>query len=139
MRDDRVLTTFSAKVGTPPPVPRPEPEIELVEDYGTFGSVRGARDRVLMLELRHRDGNVTALGYAWLERCEFDASEGITLKFVGQSVRIVGRNLNAEVRQNVKLFEALCRHRIAWIQEADRPTALSASRDAVVIERLVIE
>ena len=60
--------------------------------------MRGVRDRAIMLELRRKNGNVLAIGYGWLERAEFDPSEGITLHLVGQKIRIKGRNLNDEAR-----------------------------------------
>jgi hypothetical protein len=133
MRDDSVLSTFAAKIGSP--AMREEAEAEPFDDYGAFGCIRGARDHVLMLELRRKDGSVTALGYAWLEQCDFEPGT-ITLKFVGQSVRIRGRNLNTELRQNVRLFEGLCRHRVSWVQEADEPTNLQSPRSAVVVEQI---
>lgn len=89
-----------------------------------------------MLELRHRNGQITAFGYAWLERAEFNPSEGITLQFAGRSVRIAGRNLNSEVRPNLRLFAGIMRQRVPWIQEADGPTAMSATKGTVVIEEI---
>jgi hypothetical protein len=62
-------------------------DTEGADDFGAFGWLRGVRDRALMLELRHRDGKVSAFGYAWLERAEFDPSDGITLYFAGRVVR----------------------------------------------------
>jgi hypothetical protein len=89
-----------------------------------------------MLELKHKDGRVSAFGYAWLDHVEFDPSEGITLFFGGRIVKISGRNLNAEVRTNVRLVEALLRHRVPWIRETDGPSALEAGRNATVIEEI---
>ncbi len=56
---------------------------------------------------------------AWLDLASFDPSEGITLGFGGRKVTIRGRNLQAEVRPNVRLFQALVRQRVPWLQEAD--------------------
>lgn len=42
-------------------------------------------------------------------------TKGIALHLAGQKIRIKGRNLNAEARQNVRLFEGITRHRIPWI------------------------
>jgi len=109
---------------------------EGADDFGAFGWLRGVRDRAIMLELRHRNGRISAFGYAWLERAEFDPSEGITLQFAGRSVKIAGRNLNSEIRPNLRLFAGIMRHRVPWIQEADGPTAMSAAKDAVVIEEI---
>lgn len=70
-----------------------------------------------MLELRKRGGNIIAVGYGWLERVEFDPSVGITLLVPGQKILIRGQNLNAEIRPNVRLFEGITRHRVAWVRE----------------------
>lgn len=111
-------------------------EPEPVDDFSAFGFLRGARDRALMLELRKKDGNVIALGYAWLEKAEFDPSVGITLHFGSQKITIRGRNLNAEIRPNVRLFQSLLRHRVPWIQEADEPAAMQAGKGDTLVERI---
>jgi hypothetical protein len=107
---------------------------EATDDLGAFGWLRGVQDRAIMLEIRHKDGRVTAKGYSWLQSAEFDPSEGIALNFSGETIKIAGRNLNAEVRPNIRLFAGILRHRVPWIQEADEPTVLEAPKDAVVIE-----
>ncbi len=33
------------------------------DDLGSFGWLRGIRDRAIMLELRQKNGNVVAIGY----------------------------------------------------------------------------
>ncbi len=111
-------------------------EAESLDDLGAFGFLRGVRDRSLMLELKHKDGRVSAFGYAWLDHVEFNPSVGITLYFGGRVIKITGRNLNAEARPNVRLVEAILRHRVPWIQESDGPTALEAGRNATVIEEI---
>lgn len=132
---DNVLARYTAK--------RPEEssqngaeESEQLEDHGVFGYLRGARDRALMLELRKKDGNVQAVGYAWLERAEFDASEGITLHMAGRTIRIKGRNLNGEIRPNVQLFQGITRHRVPWLQEADQATAMESRGKGVLVEKI---
>lgn len=92
-----------------------------------------------MLEIRHKDGRITAKGYSWLQSAEFDPSTGITLNFSGETVTIKGRNLGAEARPNIRLFAGILRHRVPWIQEADGPTVLEAVKDAVVIEEVKIK
>jgi hypothetical protein len=119
-------------------LPPRDGEEETPDDLGAFGWLRGVRDRAMMLELRRKDGSVVALAYAWLERAEFDPSHGITLKFGADKVKITGRNLNAEARSNIRLFAGIVRHRVPWIQEADRPAAMEAGKGAVVIEQFVI-
>jgi hypothetical protein len=132
--NDSLLKQFSSRVPAPPD--RRDADIDAADDLVAFGYLRGVRDRALMLELRKRDGGVTALGYGWLERIEFDPSAGITLKFVGQTVKIVGRNLNAEVRTNVRLLDGLVRQRISWIQESGGAAAMTAAKEATIVERI---
>ena len=111
-------------------------EEELPADLGAFGWLRGIHDRAVMLELRRKDGSVVAFPYAWLERAEFDPSEGITLKFGMEKVKINGRNLNTEARPNVRLFFGIVRHRVPWVQEADRPAAMAAVKNTIVIDSI---
>jgi len=114
----------------------PPEESEPIDDFTAFGFLRGTRDRSLMLELRKKDGNVIALGYAWLEKAEFDPSVGITLHFGSQKITIRGRNLNAEIRPNVRLFQSLLRHRVPWIQEADEATTMRSGKGETLVERI---
>ena len=111
-------------------------EGDSLEDLGAFGWLRGVRDRAIMLELRHKDGSVTAFGYAWLKQAKFNASGEITLDFSGETVKITGRNLNSPCRPNVRLLDGILRHRVPWIQEADGATEMESLKDATVIERL---
>ena len=119
-------------------IPSRANEDEPPADLGAFGWLRGTHERAAMLELRRKDGSIVAFAYAWLERAEFDPSEGITLRFGMEKVKITGRNLNAESRPNVRLFAGIVRHRVPWIQEADEPAAMGAGRGAVVIESLAV-
>jgi hypothetical protein len=111
-------------------------DVEATDDFGAFGWLRGVQDRAIMLEIRHKDGRVSAKGYSWLHSADFDPSSGITLKFSGETVTIAGRNLNAEARPNVRLFAGILRHRVSWIQEADGVAVIEAAKDAVVIEEI---
>ncbi|MBS0265386.1 MAG: hypothetical protein JSS02_25855 [Planctomycetes bacterium] len=125
--------------------PKPNGEAQLADDseetddLGAFGWLRGMRERAVMLELRHKDGTVTALAYAWLERVDFDPSEGLTLKFSGTKVKITGRNLNGERRPNVRMLAGILRHRVPWVQEASGSQLLEAGMEAVVVEQIKIE
>lgn len=110
---------------------------ELCDDLGSFGWLRGVRDRSTMLELRKKNGNILAIGYGWMDRAEFDPSEGITLHLSGQRIQIQGRNLNAEVRPLVRLFEGITRHRVTWIQEADEPRRVEAGGSTLVIDSIL--
>jgi hypothetical protein len=106
-----------------------------IDDLGAFGWLRGIHERALMLELRRKDGNIVAFGYAWLEHADFDPSEGITLHFGVKKIKITGRHLNTEIRSNVRLFAGLVRHRVPWIQESDERSALTANPAVTVIEQ----
>jgi hypothetical protein len=116
-----------------------EPDFEGEDNLGAFGWLRGIRDRAIMLEVHKKDGNIIAFGYAWLERADFDPSEGITLKFTGHKVKIVGRNLNAVAKNNARLFNGIMRHRVPWVQEAGEPERMEAPGGATMIEEVVIE
>jgi len=111
-------------------------EEDEVDDLGTFGFLRGLRERATMLELRRKDGSILAVGYGWIEKVAFDPSDGITLHVVEQRVRIKGRNLNREVHPKVRLFEAICRHRVPWLREADKAAELMASDKDILIESI---
>jgi hypothetical protein len=114
---------------------RPE-DIEVTDDLGSFGWMRGVRDRAVMLELRKKDGNIMAIGYAWLEKIEFDPSDGITLHTAGHPIKIRGRNLNTDLGNNVRLFEAMTRHRVSWIQEMGKTAAFKALKGATMVEEI---
>ncbi len=134
MTDSSLLEKYTGRKVDETGEPAAEPEA--VDDLGAFGWLRGVRDRALMLELRRRSGDIMAVGYAWLERVDFDPSIGITLHVVGQKICIRGRNLNAESRPNVRLFLGITRHRVPWIQEADPAAQLEAGRGATLIEKI---
>ncbi len=107
------------------------------EDSGaSFGWLRGIKDRAISLELRKRTGTILAVGYAFLEKIEFDASAGITLHFGRQQVIIKGRNLNGEIRPTVRLFEGIARHRVSWVAESNRAADLLADKNALVVETI---
>ncbi|MFO0946460.1 MAG: hypothetical protein U1D30_11005 [Planctomycetota bacterium] len=61
-----------------------------------------------MLELRFRDGRIMALSYVGLDKVDFDPSGEIQLYFSPKKVTITGRNLNAEVRPNVRSLSGAC-------------------------------
>src|ERR1700722_4428174 len=115
---------------------RDQEEAEVTEDLVSFGWLRGIRDRALSLELRKKTGNIVAIGYSYIEKLEFDPSEGITLHALGQKIRIRGRNLNAEVRPSMRLFEGICRHKVPFAREADEPAEMRADSKATVVEQI---
>lgn len=111
---------------------------ESLDDLGPFSILRGVRDRALMLELRLKNGASIAFSYAYLVKAHFDPSEGISLQFGGALVKIVGRNLDAELWTNIRLFQAILMHRVAWIVEADHAASLASADDALVIDQISI-
>lgn len=131
---DSVLMRYAAAKQPPSGKPALIVDAEPPDDLGAFGWLRGTHERAAMLELRRKDGSIVAFAYAWLERAEFDPSEGILLRFGMEKVKITGRNLNCEARPNIRLFSGIVRHRVPWIQEADQPVAMEAGRGTVVVE-----
>lgn len=106
------------------------------EDLGSFGFLRGIKDRCTMLELRLRTGKVRAVSYSYINYIDFDPSEGIVISVGGPKIVIKGRNLNAEVRSAVRLFESLTRHRVPWIRELDQADNMEAQAGACVVEEI---
>lgn len=134
MTDHKLLDKFMHRIHAESANENDESETE-IDDLGVFGFLRGSRERATMLELRKRDGHVLAVGYGMFE-VEFNPSEGITLHFADRKIKINGRNLNAEAKPNIKLFEAICRHRVPWLREANEPEQLSAREGETLIEAI---
>jgi hypothetical protein len=135
--NDKLLERFTLGRKSEPEAAAPaHPEEAETLDLGNFGILRGPAERAVMLELRKADGTILAVGYAWLARIEFDPSEGIRLFGGDWEVAIAGRNLNREVRPNVRLFESLARHRVPWLREANEREQMQKG-SATVIERVV--
>lgn len=107
-----------------------------IDDLGCFGWLRGIRDRALAVELRQANGNIVAIPYHGIERFAFDPSEGIVLTVSGGKVQLKGRNLNAEMRPAIRLFEGLARHRVPWIMEVSQRVGQSAADSATVVDSI---
>lgn len=107
-----------------------------IDDYVAFGWLRGVRERAISLELRKSNGNIVAIGYAWLQKVEFNPSKGIELWFAGEKFTIQGQNLNAEVRQDVRLFDGLIRHKVPWVQESPDSCRFGVDGPSVLIESI---
>lgn len=105
-------------------------------NLGYFSVLRGMAERAVMLELRKRDGTIKAISYAWLAWADFDPSEGIKLYAGPWEVTITGSSLNREVRPNLRLFEAIGRHRVTWMREADSGEIIQAVDGVMVIEEI---
>jgi hypothetical protein len=109
------------------------------DDLGCYGWLRGLRERSPMLEFRRKDGRSVAYDYALLRKVEFDPSEGITLHFDGEVVRIEGRNLDDEPTPGIQLLRGIHIHRVPWVRELGESDILEVGEDRLVIERFDFE
>lgn len=128
---DRVLDSYARRLGPNSPLAEPE---TLEADMGCFGWLRGVRDRALMLELRKKDGHILAVGYAWIERVEFEPDTGITIYLPGRKILIKGSGLNTEARPTIRLFDGIIRHRVPWIREEGRAQLLQANLSSTMVD-----
>jgi hypothetical protein len=112
-------------------------DAEGTESLAAFGLLRGTHHRAEMLELRKKTGDIRAIGYAWIQKVDFDPSGTITLFFAGdETIRIKGRNLNAVASQQMSLLGGILRHRVPFICEADQSTALQSDNHSIVVEAI---
>ncbi len=109
---------------------------DAADDLGAFGFLRGVKERAVVLDLRFRTGTRVAFPYTLLERVSFDPSDGISLRFLGATVTVRGRNLARLTAAGVSLLDALHRHRVPWLAETDELRAAVKPADAVVITGL---
>lgn len=121
------------------PSASPEPAAKSIESCDAFGWLANDRDRALMLEIRHANGDITALAYTPLESARFNPSTGITLSFSRTTVKLVGRNLNGGGRKTVRLFEGIIRHQVVWVVEADETTLAELLETDVVIDEIIVD
>lgn len=116
MADEGVLRKYTERISAGDGEAGPG-DADSVDDLGCFGWLRGQRERAVCLVLRKKSGSSLALNYGFIERIELDPSEGITIVAGRAKVTIGGRNVNAEVRPGVRLFEGLAQHRVSWVRE----------------------
>ena len=137
---DSLLEKYGLRVPSKPETERePASADEGSDDFGSFGFLRGSRDRALMLECRFSDGSMIALGYSWLERVAFNPSKGILLQFGRRVVTIIGQNLDQQGPRIHRLCDGIIRHRVPWIRESDPSEIMEASPEATLIESIKIE
>ncbi len=117
----------------------PELEEDETDDLGICGWLHGLRERSIMLELRFKNGNVLALGYAWLEKVNFDPSEGFVLHFVNHKVHLRGNHLQQPIRGQSKLLDGLLRQRIPWIQESSLPEVATSDKHIPIITEICVK
>jgi hypothetical protein len=132
MSDSAIASRFAARSG-----PEGQESEEVVcDNLGCFGWLRGIRDRALMIELRKKTGVIQAIGYPWIERMEFDPSEGITLHLTGRQIKIRGKHLNGSAEFTARLFTGLTQHRVPWIQEMSMDGAFLVEGSACRVESI---
>lgn len=111
-------------------------DLDAFDDCGCFGWLRGSRERAVSLVLHKKSGSSLSLNYGFIERIEFDPSAGISIIAGRTKVEITGRNLNAEVRTTVRLFEGLTRQRVPWVREANQAELMEVGEEACVVENV---
>ena len=110
-----------------------EVETAPAETEEAYSHLAADRHQKVMLELRLASGNAEALSYSYLVKVRFDPSRGIFMDFSGYRLTIAGRNLRP-------LFEALVRHRVAYIQETEEFQAEARyGTAATVVTRIAVE
>ena len=114
----------------------PEEDPDACDDWGTFGILRGNKERSVMLDLRLKNGQREAFAYAILERVSFDPSDGLTLRFLGTVVKLTGRNLTQPTSTGLHLLEVLHRHRVSWIAELEEVQSWTMARDVPLITEI---
>lgn len=114
-------------------------DLETADDLGAFGWLRGTHSRAIMLEIRKRNGTRVAVAYAWIERIEFDPSEGITISSAKSRIRITGRNLNTAIGAQARLYECMTRQRVQWVQETEQMGLLAQPDSSCVIEAITLD
>ncbi len=110
-----------------------------IDDLGCFSWLRGIRDRAPMIEFRRKDGRSVAYDYTLLRKVVFDPSEGITLKFDGETVCIEGRNLDDESTPGIQLLRGILYHRVPWVREMSEAELMGTPERVTVIERFKFE
>jgi hypothetical protein len=118
---DRLKGMLTAE-GKSSPASTRDLQLEGAEACEAFGYLRGLRDSSASVEFRLRNGNSIWFPYALLGPWQFNPSEGLLLKFSGDTgylVLIRGSNLDKPLKEgSINLTHAgLQRHRILWIKE----------------------
>lgn len=115
-----------------------EPEEESEEDFGSFGYLRGIKERSIMLEFRFLNGNTEAMPYHSLERLVYNPSEGLLLQFHDGKIRLKGQKFNTVQSNGIVFLQALLRNRITWVQESDELKAKILDPNRVIFSKIEI-
>ena len=107
---------------------------EVSEETGeSFSTLSADRHQKVMLELRQKTGDSTALAYSYLVRARFNPSNGIHLDFSVVEVQITGRNLRP-------LFAGIVAQRVAVVNEVDELQAEAlAPKEGTVVTRIEVQ
>ena len=101
------------------------------EEYRqTWRTCRPRSREDIMLDCRFATGNRQAFGYAYLSSIVFYGGT-INLLFSDTHVAIEGRNLD-------RLYDALCQHRVPFIQEGSETEEALKPTDEPHIERIEV-
>ena len=116
------------------------PPLELAKRFELYRSQQialasGDRIRVTAGGMT-KDGKHRLSNGALLAVKGFTERGDITLHVAGGKIQIKGRNLNTEIRPNVRLFQGLTRHRVPWIQEADNATRMESGGKGILVESI---
>lgn len=107
------VPSFAAQFEAPPS--GQEGDDEQVEESRCYSRLRGGRGRLLMLDLRFRNGDRRAFGYSYLTDISFDASGLLALTFTGWVVTIEGARL-------LPIYQGLVDQAVGYMQELDEDT-----------------
>ena len=118
--------------------PIAEDDPDAIDDCGSFGLLRGVKERAVMLDFRFKTGNREAFPYTLLERIVYDPSVGISFRYPGALVKITGRNLARTPGTGVSLLEALHCQRVPWINEIDELHSAVKLNEAVIVTKIEI-
>jgi hypothetical protein len=133
---DRILSKYASR-GEETPVDGVVDEGDEAENHGCFGWARGVRERSPSLELHRKNGHILAVNYAFIHKFEFEPSLGIIIHIGnGNTIKIKGRNLNAEQRPGVRLFSGITRFRVPWVMEQARAETFSPGSKTAIIEAI---
>jgi hypothetical protein len=109
-----------------------------------FGYLRGLKDSSASVEFRFLDGNSTWFSYGLLGSWQYNPSEGLLLKFSGDTVCLVlirGSNLDKPLTDGaINLTHAgLQRHRVLWIREMTKEEIERVGETGPTIDSIEIE
>ncbi|MCC7336742.1 MAG: hypothetical protein IT422_16750 [Pirellulaceae bacterium] len=119
-------------LGDSPRQPEIADDVYSPNQYRAFGFVRKPVSNEPMIRFIKLNGVQKSLAYSHLYDIDFDPRTGITIDFTQHIVEIKGRGL-------LQGFERMSAHRVIFVAEADRPTAVLVPEGEPVITGLEIK